>query len=88
MLKKLEKIDKFGKKFESNLKDEVERIQAGHDKWAVKIDQFKTQQKHLENQSFKQGKEQQQAIREYLETKRLEKLKHSESMQDPNQTPG
>jgi hypothetical protein len=49
MQKKLEKIDKFGKKFESNLKDEVERIQAGHDKWAVKIDQFKTQQKHLEN---------------------------------------
>jgi hypothetical protein len=57
MQKKLEKIDKFGKKFESNLKDEVDRIQAGHDKWAVKIDQFKTQQKHLENQSFKQGKE-------------------------------
>lgn len=49
MSKKMEKIDKFGKKLETNLKDEVERIQAGHDKWATKIDQFKSNQKHLEN---------------------------------------
>ena len=89
MQKKLNKIDKFGKQLETNLKEEVEKIQAIHDKWATKIDHFKSQQKHLENQSFKQGKEQSQAVREYLESKRLmEKLKHSESMQNQSQTPG
>jgi hypothetical protein len=67
------------------LQSEVERIQANHDKWAVKIEQFKNMQKHNENQNYKTGREQTQAIREYLENKRrLEKLKHSESMQDQN----
>ncbi len=49
MQKKLGKIEKVSKEQEKNLKEEVERIQASHDKWALKIDQFKSQQKHIEN---------------------------------------
>jgi len=55
--KKQDKIEKFGKEYEKNLQEEVERIQAGHDKWATKIEQFKNMQRHNENQNFKTGRE-------------------------------
>jgi hypothetical protein len=81
--KKEEKINKFAKKHDEELKERVEKIQSTKDKWTTRVETHHNHLKTEENSWFKKGKEKQLEILQYLEMKRKrDLLKHSESMQN------
>ena len=55
MKKKQQKIEKVSKNFQEYIKENVERIQTKHDKWRIKIEAYKNQNKHEEMINHKKG---------------------------------
>jgi len=51
--KKEEKINKFAKKHDEELKDRVEKIQATKEKWTTRVDTHHNHLKTVENTWFK-----------------------------------
>jgi hypothetical protein len=80
--KKEVKINKYAKNQEQEIKNRLELLNAHKDKWSLRVDAHHHHLKTAENTWFKQGKEKQLEIMQYLENKRKrDLLKHSESMQ-------
>jgi hypothetical protein len=80
--KKEIKINKFAKNHDEEIKNRLERLNMTKEKWTTRIDTHQNHLKTTENTWFKQGREKQMEILQYLENKRKrDLLKHSESMQ-------